>query len=138
MQITRQTEYAIHTMLELSRAPFGELVPTRTIAERRDIPEGFLKKTIQLLARAGLVLTQRGTQGGVRLARPGGEITLVDVITAIEGPLAINVCLEPGNQCPNKGTCQVHRVFGRVQRAMVDELQRHTFADMVEMEKRGG
>ncbi len=135
MQITRQTEYAIHTLLELSRVPFGELIQTRTIAERQDIPEDFLKKTIQLLVRAGLVHTQRGTQGGVRLARPSDQITLLDAITAIEGPLAINVCLEYGNQCPNKGTCQVHRILSGVQRAMLEELKSKTFADIVEMER---
>lgn len=135
MQITRQTEYAIHTILELARLPYGELVPTKTIARRQDIPEDFLKKTVRLLARAGLVQTQRGTHGGVRLARPGGEITITDVITAIEGPLAINVCLEYGNQCPNKATCRVHRVLRRVQRVMLDELNRYSFADIVAMER---
>ncbi|MDQ7790997.1 MAG: Rrf2 family transcriptional regulator [Desulforudis sp.] len=135
MQITRQTEYAIHTLLELSRVPFGELLQTKAISERQGIPEDFLKKTIQILARAGLVQTQRGTQGGVRLARPSSQITLGDVIAAIEGPLAINVCLAYGNQCPDKGTCQVHRILQGAQKALVDELNRRTFADIVEMER---
>lgn len=137
MQITRQTEYAIHTLLELARMPFGEVLPTRAISERQGIPEDFLKKTVQLLARAGLVQTQRGIQGGVRLARPSSEIRLGDVITAIEGPLAINVCLAYGNDCPNKGTCHVHRILTRAQQALVAELNSKTFAEIVELERSG-
>jgi len=138
MQITRQTEYAIHTLLELSRIPFGELLQTKVISESQGIPDDFLKKTIQVLVRAGLVQTQRGTQGGVRLARPSSEITLADVITAVEGPLAINVCLAYGNRCPNKGTCQVHRILQGAQQALVGELKKKTFADIVELERTAG
>lgn len=138
MQITRQTEYAIHTLLELARRPFGEVLPTKVISERQEIPEDFLKKTVQLLARAGLVHTQRGVQGGVRLARPSSDIRLGDVITAIEGPLAINVCLAYGNECPNKATCYIHRILTSAQQALVAELNSKSFAEIVELERSGG
>jgi Rrf2 family protein len=105
MQITRQSEYAIRTMLELARAPEGELLSTRFISEQQDIPEDFLKKTIKLLALADLVSTQRGTGGGVRLAKPAEQITMFDIITAIEGPISLNVCLSPAYNCPNQPTC---------------------------------
>ena len=130
MQITRQTEYAIRTALELSTAPPGEFVQTKYISERHNIPEVFLKKTIQLLSRAGLVVTQRGSQGGVRLARPGKEITLADILVAIEGPLALNVCLVENYQCPNRPTCRVHRIIKRAQEALVKELTRETLEDI--------
>ncbi len=131
MQITRQTEYAIRTALELSTAPFGEFIQTKHISERHSIPEVFLKKTIQLLSRAGLVITQRGSQGGVRLARPSNEITLADILVAIEGPLALNVCLGENYHCPNRPTCRVHRIIGRAQAALIKELTRETLADIV-------
>lgn len=137
MQITRQTEYAVHTLLELARLSFGEILPAKVISERQEIPEDFLKKTIQLLARAGLVHTQRGVRGGVRLARPSSEIRLGDVITAIEGPLAINVCLANGNECPNKGTCHIHRILTGAQQALVTELNSKTFAEIVALERSG-
>jgi Rrf2 family protein len=137
VQITRQTEYAVHTLLELARLPFGEILPAKVISERQEIPEDFLKKTIQLLARAGLVHTQRGVQGGVRLARPSSEIRLGDVITAIEGPLAINICLAYGNKCPNKGTCHIHRILTSAQQALVAELNSKTFAEIVALERSG-
>ncbi|MEA1961885.1 MAG: Rrf2 family transcriptional regulator [Bacillota bacterium] len=130
MQITRQTEYAIRTILELARSETGELLSTRVISERQDIPEDFLKKTIQLLNYAGLVSTQRGVQGGVRLAKDPHEITLVDIITAIEGPIAINVCLAPDFQCPNRETCVISPLLARAQHAFLQELRKETLADL--------
>jgi len=131
MQITRQTEYAIRTMLELALAPEGEVLSTRYISERQDIPEDFLKKTIKLLALADLVVTQRGTGGGVRLAKPADQITMLDIITAVEGPISLNVCLSPAYNCPNQPTFPSKQVFQRAQEALVAELKRQSLADMV-------
>ena len=131
MQITRQTEYAVRTLMELTKAEQGKLLPTKLISQHQNIPEVFLKKTIQLLANAGLITTQRGTQGGVRLAVPPSEITIADVFSAVEGPLAINVCLMESNACPNKPQCGVRRVLQRAQDALVSELTRESIADLV-------
>ncbi|MGR6835205.1 RrF2 family transcriptional regulator [Syntrophomonas erecta] len=133
MQITRQTEYAIKTLLQLAKVPFGEVLPTRFISEQQDIPEDFLKKTIRLLVLADLVATQRGTGGGVRLVRRADEITLLDIITAIEGPLALNVCLVPGYQCPNQPGCPLSKALRRAQEALVAELQKESLADMLKL-----
>jgi len=131
MQITRQTEYAIRTMLELAKAPEGEILSTRFISEQQDIPEDFLKKTIKLLALADLVVTQRGTGGGVRLAKPAEQITMLDIITAIEGPICLNVCMAPNYNCPNQPTCPSKQVFKRAQDALVAELQKQSLAEML-------
>ncbi|MGE5372520.1 MAG: RrF2 family transcriptional regulator [Solirubrobacterales bacterium] len=132
MQITRQTEYAIRTMLELAASP-GQILSTKVISERQDVPELFLKKTVQILARAGLVTTQRGTQGGVRLARSGDTITIADIVIAVEGPLALNVCLMPGHICGNLDTCVVHQIMNRAQNALSKELSRDTLTDILKM-----
>jgi Rrf2 family protein len=133
MQITRQSEYAIRTMLELARAPKGEYVSTRLISEKQDIPEDFLKKTLKLLVVAGLVTTQRGASGGVTLARNPKDINLADIISAVEGNIALNVCLMPGYECPNRPGCPVSRSFARAQEAMLGELRKESLADMVEV-----
>lgn len=132
LQITRQTEYGIKTLIELAKSPEGQLVSAKTISERQDIPETFLHKTLQLLSRAGLVVTQRGVQGGVRLALPAEKITIMDILKAIEGPLAINVCLVPGYSCDQLQTCRVRRILGRAQAAMATELSRETLADIID------
>lgn len=132
LQITRQTEYGIKTLIELAKSPEGQLVSAKTISERQDIPETFLHKTLQLLSRAGLVVTQRGVQGGVRLALPAEKITIMDILKAIEGPLAINVCLVSGYSCDQLQTCRVRRILGRAQAAMATELSRETLADIID------
>jgi Rrf2 family protein len=131
MQITRQAEYAIKIMLELAKNPSGEVLASKLIADRQGIPEDFLKKTVHLLSLQGLVVTQRGVQGGVRLGKPAGEITIADIIAAVEGPLALNVCLEPGYDCPNQPTCPVHRVLARGQAALLRELNRESLLDLL-------
>jgi Rrf2 family protein len=116
--------------LELAKGPAGEVLQVKTISERQDIPVEFLKKTVQLLALAGLVNTRRGTQGGIMLARPAEDINIADIVKAIEGPIAINLCLEPGYVCPNQGTCPVSPVLARAQGAFLRELQRDSLADL--------
>lgn len=130
MQITRQSEYAIKILIELAKAEPGQLVSSRSISENQAIPEVFLQKTVQQLGRAGLVVTQRGIQGGVRLAVAAEEITIADVLQAIEGTMAINPCLGTGFECPNSGFCQVRRILNRAQDAMYKELDRETIADI--------
>ncbi len=131
MQLTRQTEYAIRMLLELAGLPEGAVLSSKIISERQDIPEDFLKKTVQLLALSGLVTTQRGTQGGVRLAKKADQINLADIMAAIEGPLAINPCLAPGYICANCQTCPVHPVLVRAQEAMLQVLCQETLADLL-------
>lgn len=129
MQITRQSEYAIKTVLELS-INYDKNISAKTISERQDVPEFFLKKTIQLLVRAGIVQTQRGSRGGVKLIKSPEELTIADVLQAIEGTLALNVCLAEGNNCPNNNICRVRSILGRTQNAMIQELSKETFADL--------
>jgi len=131
MQITRQTEYAIKTLIEMGQVPYGQLISSKVISQRHEIPEEFLHKTIQILSRAGLVVTQRGVQGGVRLGRPLDKITIANVIEAMEGPIALNVCLSPGYQCSNMGMCKVRRVLASAQNVMVKELNKKSLADIL-------
>ncbi len=131
MQLTRQCEYALRTMLELASHPLGEIISSKTISERQDIPEDFLKKTVHLLAVNGLVNTVRGTQGGVRLAKNAAEIKVSDVVEAIEGPVAINPCLGSGFACPNQSKCRISPVLAKAQQAFMAELRKNSLADLV-------
>lgn len=134
MQLTRKTEYAVRTLLELVSRPLGELVQTCEIAEAKDIPEPFLNKTIRDLARAGFVETRRGKMGGVKLIKPGDSFTMADVVEAIEGPLAINPCLRESYNCSNKSSCSVRRFLLESQSRFVEYLSSKTFAELAEPE----
>ncbi|HKY64846.1 MAG TPA: Rrf2 family transcriptional regulator, partial [Acidimicrobiales bacterium] len=87
MRITAKVDYAVRAMAELAAAPDGP-VTADALAERQAIPPKFLENILADLRRGGLVRSQRGADGGYRLARPAGAVTVADVIRAVEGPLA--------------------------------------------------
>lgn len=87
MRISAKEDYAIRAVLELARAG-SETVKREQIADAQDIPLAFLENILLELKRAEIVETQRGPDGGVRLARPAAEITVADIVRAVTGPLA--------------------------------------------------
>ncbi len=136
MQITRQSEYAIRTLLELSRLPTGDFIQSKIISAKQEMPEQFLNKTVQILNQAGLVETRRGMQGGIRLAVKPEEITIADVIEAVEGKVTINPCLTENYHCTNRPTCRVHGILKRAREALQAELSRETFAELAREEEK--
>ncbi len=134
MQITRQTEYAVRILIELAGVPDSKMIRSRTVAEKHQLPEKFLNKTVQILVRAGLIETRRGLRGGLRLAVPADSVTIADVLTAIEGKVAINPCLHENHYCEHKSDCRVNKILQRAQDAMVAELSKETFADLAREE----
>ena len=88
MRITAKADYAVRAALELAAAEDGEPVKGEALAEAQDIPLQFLEHILLELKHARLIRTKRGVRGGYWLARPAEEITLADVIRAVEGPLA--------------------------------------------------
>ena len=88
MRVSAKTDYALRAALELAAAPDEKPVKGERIATAQAIPLRFLENILMQLRHAGLVESRRGADGGYRLARPAGEVTLADVIRAIDGPLA--------------------------------------------------
>jgi len=110
MKIARETDYAIRCLLHMAKRP-GSICTVREISAPRGIPPVFLAKILQKMGRAGIAESVRGARGGFRLARHPGEITLLSVIEAVEGPLAPNDCLVDGNRCSQAERCSVHPVW---------------------------
>ena len=88
MRVSAKTDYALRAALELAAAPDEKPVKGERIATAQAIPLRFLENILMQLRHAGLVDSRRGAEGGYRLARPATEVTLADVIRAIDGPLA--------------------------------------------------
>ncbi|MCL4310753.1 MAG: Rrf2 family transcriptional regulator [Actinomycetota bacterium] len=130
MQLTRQADYAIRALLHLSGQEPGNVVQTREIAASQDIPEKYLPTIMRTLARAGLVRTLRGNQGGVLLARKPDKINLREVIEAIEEPIVLNRCLRDHGECSRDDLCPVYPVWTRIQESLVERLESTTFADL--------
>jgi Rrf2 family protein len=88
VHITAKLDYAVRAVVELASANGGGLIKSEAIAEAQDIPQKYLGSILGDLRHAGIVDSQRGTHGGFQLARPASEITIADVIRALDGPLA--------------------------------------------------
>lgn len=128
--ITRQADYAVRSVLDLTLIPDEQAAFSRDIAERQNIPPSFVAKILTRLARQGIVQTQRGLTGGVRLNRPAGEITLLEVIEAIDGPIALNLCVRGPDLCPLEENCRVHPIWDVLNGDLRQRLSRITFAQL--------
>jgi len=91
MKLSRACGYAVCALVYLAGAEPEKLVPSHTIARATGMPEKFLLKTLAFLVRARLVLSLKGPHGGYRLARPAKDISLLDVVEAVEGPIRASV-----------------------------------------------
>lgn len=136
MQLTRQADYAIRALLRLAEEGSGTVVQTKEIASSEDIPEKYLPTIMRTLARAGLVRTLRGNQGGVLLARNPEDINLREVIEAIEEPIVLNRCLRNEGECTRESFCPVHPVWDRIQQSLIDKLESTNFADLASADLR--
>ena len=135
MQITRQADYALRAILYLARLEPLEKASTSHIAEEKEIPSSFLAKIISQLSIAGLIHTSRGAHGGVCLASEPKDISLLDVIEAIDGPININECVHDPSVCSFGDNCPLHEVFCEAQADMIKKLRQSTFDQLLEREK---
>ena len=127
MVISRRTDYGVRIVLDLATLPQDERAAAHDIADRQKIPRPFLAKIISQLCLAGVVTTYRGAGGGVALARPAADITLLEVVEALEGPLRLNRCVLRPDDCPRNERCPVHVVWSQAQADLIDRLSTTTF-----------
>ncbi len=127
ISISKQTDYACRILLHLAMQPAGTRVTAGEISRRKLIPRLLIRRIITQLAVAQLVTTTRGSGGGLQLARVPSEISLLDVVQAMEGPLALNPCAIRFDECPLMRTCSVHEAMVRAREALVAEFSRDTF-----------
>jgi len=130
LQLTRGGEYALRAMSYLARRPVGEISALHDVGAEQDIPESFLAKIFQSLVHSGLVVSQRGAHGGFSLARPPADITVRDVIEAVDGPIALNGCVLWPDDCQRSGDCRMHDVWMLAQERMMSVLGEVTLAQL--------
>jgi Rrf2 family protein len=127
MQITHQADYAIRTIYYLARLNPDQKASTRQIAREYQIPASFLTKIISQLSVAGIIRTARGASGGISLSQPPDKITMLDVLEAIDGPVALNECLNDADSCPFSGNCVLHRFWSDASEELIGRLRSTTF-----------
>ena len=135
LQIKRETDYAIRCLYYLSGKK-DEVVMVDEIAREMRIPKTFLAKILQRLAKAGLVQSYVGVKGGFYLAKEPQEINLYEVITAIEGPVAMNKCTVNKKSCGFSKTCKVHPIWVAVRKESEGVLKKNTFKKIREAQIR--
>ena len=128
MQITRQADYALRAVIFLSRLNGNQKASTSFIAEKQQIPPSFLAKIVSQLSIAGLIQTSRGARGGVSLAKSPEEITVLDVIEAIDGPILLNECANDPSNCPFGDTCPLQKIWSDTREEMIQRLSSANFA----------
>ena len=138
--MSQGVEWALHCCSVLAGLPPTRVLPAAKLAEYHDIPGPYLAKHLQALSAAGIVESVPGPRGGYRLARPAGEITVLDVVLAVDGADAAFTCTEI-RQCGPAAcepsayrdtTCGIARVMWDAEDAWRRSLRQHTVADLLD------
>lgn len=138
LQITNQADYALRAMLYLARLGFGKRAPSNVIAEEMDMSRIFLSRINTQLVNARLIATWRGAGGGIALTRPPAEISVYDVLTAVDGPIRLVGCLGDPDSCRFSGTCPLHKFWLRTEEMLINQLKGTTLQDLIADENMAG
>ncbi len=134
MEISRRTDYAIRILLELARSD-GTPVSIRTIAERQDVPYAFARGIGSELVSAGLAESRRGVTGGLVLAKVPEDISLLDIVDAMQGGVSVAVCTSDQQWCTRMGGCSVHSVWRGADDLLREYLGSKSLRGLIDSEK---
>lgn len=139
MNLSQGVEWALHCCSILGAVPPDKVMPAARLAEMHEVPPAYLAKQLQALSVAGIVTSTPGPKGGYRLARPAADITVLDVVLAVDGDESAFTCTEirqcgPGACAPSayKKPCGIARIMWDAEDAWRAELRRHTVADLLD------
>ena len=128
MQLTRAADYAVRVMIHLATLAPDTRVNRDSLAAASEVPTHFLSKVLQVLVRSRLIVAHRGTSGGFALAVPAEQVSVLRVVEAVEGPIALNVCATNGSGCSRQGWCPAHFVWLEAQAALTEVLKNASIA----------
>jgi Rrf2 family iron-sulfur cluster assembly transcriptional regulator len=126
---TRRTDYGIRALLWMARGGDGPATAGE-IATGMEIPKGFLHQVLLTLKRAGLVTSRPGRTGGYRLAADPGDISILAIMEALEGPIEDGECAMRGGPCHWQEVCAMHWVWSEARGALVARLKDASLADV--------
>jgi Rrf2 family protein len=131
MQITKQADYALRAMRFLASLEPGQRAATSFIAREEQIPPSFLAKIVSQLSIAGLINTSRGARGGVSLSRPSADISILEVVEAIDGPITLNECTLHPDACAFGDDCPIRPIWQESQVELVNRLKNTSFESLL-------
>ena len=131
MQLSRKADYALRAVAYVAQLKKGDLASIGRIAKARGIPREFLAKILKELTRAGILVSFQGVTGGYRLARAPRDFSFLDVIEAMEGPVAVNLCVDGSHcDCTREKGCEIRPFFVRQQEQITRALKRQNFSSL--------
>ena len=144
MLFSTKAEYGVRLMVELGRRSGTEPVALAAVAEAETLPLSYLEHLVAKLRQVGLVTSVRGAHGGYKLARPAEEITMLDVVEALEGPVAPMECFHADREgrvlCSHEAdgdhACATKLLWTRVQGGVIKALAHTTLAELVAFSER--
>jgi len=131
MSLPNQADYALRAMLYLARLGYGKRAPSNVIAEEMSMSRIFLSRINTQLVNARLITTWRGARGGVALTRPPAEISVYDVLTAVESPVRLVGCIDDPDCCPFSETCPLHKFWIRTEQVLTNQLKSTSLQDLI-------
>ncbi|HJR61490.1 MAG TPA: SUF system Fe-S cluster assembly regulator [Vicinamibacterales bacterium] len=131
LRLSKKADYALMAMKHLATRTDGASSSAREIAEQYDIPIELMAKVLQQLARRRLVTSLQGTRGGYRLARPVSQISVADIIEAIEGPLRVTACSTEEENCGQYAKCSVRDPLWKIKDRIVAALSDCSLEEIV-------
>jgi Rrf2 family iron-sulfur cluster assembly transcriptional regulator len=127
---SRECEYALQGVLYLALKPQGDMTSIKELTRRLDIPYHFLGKILQRLAQKGLLTSQKGPTGGFSLGKAPKDITLFDVVEAVDGSDFTSKCVMGFAECSGKNPCSVHNTWGKMRDEIYQMLVSKNIAEM--------
>jgi Rrf2 family protein len=132
LKLTKKADYGLMAMKHLAEHGAEGAVSAKDVAEAYGIPQEVLAKILQKLAKAGLLHSLHGTNGGYTLVRDAASISAFEVIRAIDGPLFITSCITVRGECDQTERCTIREPLRRVNQSIEDVLRRITISEMKE------
>lgn len=129
IRMSRLADYGIVLMTYVARE--SAVCTARELAEASDLPLPTVSKVLKALARGDLLVSHRGTHGGYSLARPAAQISVAEIISTVDGPVALTQCTEEAsNPCDFESSCPVRTNWGLINKTVMEALERLSLADM--------
>jgi Rrf2 family transcriptional regulator, iron-sulfur cluster assembly transcription factor len=135
MQITRAGEYGVLGLMNLARRSPGQMAMIDEVSRTERIPKSFLAKIFQSLAKAGLVRSIRGAGGGFALTKDPAQVSVLEIIEAIEGKIVFQRCKQLKPDCDHAGGCALCGLFEQAQDGVKDVLLRTTLVDLIRQQE---
>jgi Rrf2 family protein len=130
LRLSKKSDYALIAMKHLATRPDAASASAREIAEQYDIPIELMAKVLQRLVRRGLLASHQGTRGGYRLSKPSTDISVADIIQAIDGPLTVTACSTEAENCGQFAKCSVRDPLWRIKDRILASLATCSLAEV--------